>query len=89
MSALATANLATSLAHSSDVDAGERKARVCAGCHGVDGNSVNSQWPKLAGQHEAYLVKSMRAYRSGSRRDPVMGAMTKPLTDADIDNLAA
>jgi cytochrome c553 len=75
--------------HAGDPVAGQAKAAVCAGCHGMDGNSINGLWPKLAGQHEAYLMKSLKAFRSGERKEPTMNAMAKPLSDADIENLAA
>ena len=64
-------------------------ADTCAGCHGAAGISNNPLWPNLAGQKDAYLVKQMKAFRDGTRTDPMMSPMAKPLTDADIDNLAA
>ena len=42
-----------------DPDAGQEKAIVCAACHGQDGNSINPDWPSLAGQHEKYLILSL------------------------------
>lgn len=72
-----------------DAAAGKAKSPVCIGCHGPDGNSTNPIWPKLAGQHAAYLVKALKDFRRGTRKDPTMNAMAKPLTDADIENLAA
>ena len=72
-----------------DAAAGKTKAVVCSACHGIDGTSVNPLWPNLAGQHAAYLVKQMKAFRSGERKDPVMAPMAMPLSDADIDDLAA
>lgn len=72
-----------------DAGAGQAKSAVCAGCHGPDGNSVNPQWPKLAGQHAPYLVKALKDFKSGARKDPTMSAMAAPLSDADIENLAA
>ena len=72
-----------------DAAAGKTKAVVCSACHGIDGNSINPLWPKLAGQHAAYLAKQMKAFRSGERKDPVMAPMSVPLSDADIDDLAA
>lgn len=72
-----------------DAAAGKTKAAACASCHGVNGISANALWPNLAGQKEAYLVKQMKAFRDGTRSDPMMSPMAKPLTDADIDNLAA
>ncbi|MGB5340421.1 MAG: cytochrome c [Gammaproteobacteria bacterium] len=72
-----------------DVDAGKAKAATCAGCHGMAGISNNPLWPNLAGQQSGYLVKQMKAFRDGTRSDPMMSPMAKPLSDADIDNLAA
>ncbi|MDH3527333.1 MAG: cytochrome c [Gammaproteobacteria bacterium] len=72
-----------------DAAAGKTKAATCAGCHGVAGISANTLWPNLAGQQVGYLVKQMKAFRDGARSDPMMSPMAKPLSDADIDNLAA
>jgi len=71
------------------VSAGKAKSKICISCHGVDGNSTNPVWPKLAGQHSIYLAKALRDFRSGARKDSVMSAMAKPLSDDDIANLAA
>ena len=76
-------------AFAGDAAAGKTKAVVCSACHGVDGNSVNPLWPKLAGQHAAYLTKQMKAFRSGERKDPVMAPMAMPLSDADIEDISA
>ncbi|MGA7800630.1 MAG: cytochrome c [Gammaproteobacteria bacterium] len=72
-----------------DVAAGQAKAGTCAGCHGADGISVNPLWPNLAGQKEAYIIKQLKAFRDGVRTDPLMTPMAKPLSDADMENLAA
>ena len=72
-----------------DVEAGKAKAATCAGCHGAAGVSNNPLWPNLAGQQAGYLVKQMKDFRDGNRNDPMMSPMAKPLSDADIDNLAA
>ena len=72
-----------------DAAAGKAKAAVCAGCHGAAGISANPLWPNLAGQKDAYLAKQLKAFRDGTRTDPTMAPMAKPLSDADIDNLAA
>ena len=82
----ATAGLAQA---AGDAAAGKAKAAACAGCHGANGHSSNPMWPNLAGQHAAYLVKQLKAFRDGSRKDPTMNSMAKPLSDADIENLAA
>ncbi len=71
-----------------DAVAGKSKAASCAGCHGPAGIS-NPMWPNLAGQQEAYLAKQLKAFRDGTREDPMMSPMAKPLTDTDIENLAA
>jgi cytochrome c553 len=72
-----------------DAAAGKAKSVVCAACHGADGNSTNALWPNLAGQHAAYLVKQMKAFKSGERKDPVMSPMAAPLSEQDMENLAA
>lgn len=50
-----------------DVTAGKGKAAACAVCHGNDGNSPTNMFPKLAGQHESYLVKQLADFKSGDR----------------------
>jgi cytochrome c553 len=88
--AVALAGLAVSAqATAADAAAGQAKAAICAGCHGPAGISGNPLWPSLAGQKEAYLVKSLKDYRDGAREDVNMSAIAKTLSDADIDNLAA
>lgn len=67
------------------------KSEVCAACHGVDGNSSVGIWPKLAGQHENYIIKELKEFRKGDkggRNDPSMLAMTQGLSDEDIQELA-
>lgn len=78
----------TGVGHAADAMAGKQKAALCVACHGVAGNSTNGLWPKLAGQHQMYLVKTLRDFRSGVRKDASMNAMAKSLSDADIANLA-
>lgn len=72
-----------------NVEAGKAKSAICAGCHGRNGKANVLNYPHLAGQNAAYLEKQMKAFRSGERKDPIMGAMAKQLSDADIANLAA
>jgi len=83
---LVTANISMA---AGDAAAGKAKSATCAGCHGAAGVSANPMWPNLAGQKDAYMVKQMKAFRDGKRSDPMMSPMAKPLSDADIDNLAA
>jgi cytochrome c553 len=72
-----------------DAAAGARKAAACQACHGLDGLSKMPEAPHLAGQPQIYLERSLRAYRSGERRNEVMSLAAKPLSDADIRDLAA
>jgi cytochrome c553 len=81
---------ATSVAGgNADLAAGKAKAAACAGCHGANGVSVNPAWPSLAGQKKDYLIAALKAYRDGTRKNPVMAGMAKGLSDADVDILAA
>lgn len=81
--------LATPAVRAADVDAGRQKAALCAVCHGPQGLSLTPDAPHLAGQPALYLATQLRAYRSGVRRHEVMAVIAKPLTDDDIDQLAA
>ena len=74
---------------SADLVAGEARAKACIGCHGQEGVSTSPRWPKLAGQHEAYLVQQMQAFKAGERRDPIMKAIMGAFSDRDIENMAA
>jgi cytochrome c553 len=60
----------------------------CERCHGIDGNSTDPRFPMLAGQDEAYLVTALQAYAGNARNNSVMHAMSEPLTEADIANIA-
>jgi cytochrome c553 len=72
-----------------DAAAGKSKSAVCAACHGPSGVSAADMFPNLAGQKQAYISKQLKAFREGSRTDPLMSGMAKPLSDEDIENLAA
>ena len=72
-----------------DAAAGKAKAAACSACHGANGVSPSPIYPNLAGQHEQYLVKAIKAYKTGDRADPTMKAMVAPLSDSDIANLSA
>lgn len=75
--------------HAGDVAAGKTKSAACAGCHGADGNSINPIWPSLAGQHENYLVKQLKDFQSGARKEATMTAMAAPLSEQDVNDVAA
>lgn len=72
-----------------DAAAGKLKARACAVCHGPLGISVLPDAPHLAAQPERYLAIQLQAFRSGKRASEVMAVVARPLTDADIADLAA
>lgn len=73
-----------------DLGAGQRRAAVCFACHNPDGISKIPGTPHLAGQNRAYLEQALHAYRDGqTRQNATMNAMTKPLSDQDIANIAA
>lgn len=72
-----------------DAAAGKAKSAACAGCHGMDGNSANPLWPKLAGQHAGYLVKQLKDFKAGVRKDPTMSPMAMPLGEQDMEDMAA
>ena len=72
----------------SNIAAGKEKSASCAGCHGEDGNSQASNFPKLAGQHVSYLAKQMSAFKTGARKDAMMGPMVAGLSDQDMLDIA-
>lgn len=76
--------------HAADLEAGKAQgSSVCASCHGINGIGVADGFPNLAGQKAAYIDKTLKAFRDGSRKAPIMNNMAANLTDSDIENLAA
>lgn len=72
-----------------DLNAGSAKfGATCAACHGADGNSSVTQYPKLAQQHPEYLMKQLADFKAGKRVNAIMQPMAAPLTDADMRNIA-
>jgi cytochrome c553 len=80
---------AASGAFAADAAAGKAKAVVCAACHGAQGISANPIWPNLKGQKAAYIVKQLKAFKAGTRKDPLMGPQAAQLSEADMANVAA
>lgn len=68
---------------------GKDKSQVCVGCHMADGNSINPEWPKIAGQIPDYVVKQLLDFKSGKRVNPIMAPILKPLSEQDFSDLAA
>ena len=72
-----------------NVPAGKAKSAACTACHGKQGISSTPDYPNIAGQTEPYLIKSLREFRSGQRKDPSMNRIAAGLSDADIADLSA
>ncbi len=69
--------------------AGKKKAGTCAACHGDGNKTLNDTYPKLAGQYPEYLSKAMHEYKSGKRKNAIMGAQAQTLSEQDIADLSA
>ena len=82
---------ATGSAQAADLEAGKRLAEAnCASCHGKDGKSPSdATYPIIAGQHSDYLYKALVDYKTGARKNAIMGAMAKPLSKVDLENVSA
>lgn len=78
---------------SGDAGAGRTKSSMCAGCHNIAGYKTVFpavyHVPKIDGQHAAYIVSALRAYKSGERKHPSMRAIAAGLNDQDMADLAA
>jgi len=79
-----------------DAEAGKTKSLVCAACHGTDGNSAIPMNPKIAGQHQGYLVKQLQEFKLASqtggkegRNNAIMNAQAMNLSEQDMQDLAA
>ena len=73
-----------------DPAAGKAKAATCVACHGTDGNSVNPEWPKIAGQHAAYIAKQLKDFKAGKQRNnALMTGMVAGLSEQDMNDLGA
>lgn len=70
-------------------DPSETARTVCAACHGVDGNSTDPQYPKLAGMDQEYLMRQLKAFASGKRREETMAAIVAGIDPNDFPTLAA
>ena len=60
----------------------------CISCHGLNGNTVTSIWPNLAGQKAGYLQKQLLDYKSGKRKHPMMQVIASELTEQQIADVA-
>jgi len=78
-----------SFAAGGDPAKGKTLTQTCAACHSADGNSVSPIWPKLAGQHASYIVKQLNDFKEGRRVNAMMTPMVAPLSEQDMEDLAA
>ena len=76
-----------------DAVEGKKKTTMCIGCHGIDGYRTAYpkvyNVPKIGGQHTAYLVKALQAYKTGARSHPSMKGIAANLSTQDMEDLAA
>lgn len=89
LAVIACCLFAAGAAQAGNPEAGKEKSRTCAACHGPEGNSATGDFPRLAGQHYDYLVKSMRDYKSGKRKNAIMAPQVANLSQRDMEDLAA
>ncbi len=72
-----------------DIAAGKEKSQTCVACHGETGVSPTAQFPIIAGQYEDYLYQSLKDYKAGNRKNPIMAGIVAALNDQDMRDLAA
>lgn len=72
-----------------DAAAGATKAAACAACHGLDGNSADPLYPKLAGQHENYIARQLSLYKTGERQNAIMMGFASALSAQDMRDIGA
>jgi cytochrome c553 len=76
-----------------DAKAGEKKAAMCIGCHGIAGYQASfpevHKVPMIAGQGAKYIASALAAYKKGDRKHPTMRAIATSLSDQDVADLAA
>ena len=67
---------------------GKNVRALCIACHGVEGKTVNTEWPNLAGQNAAYLKAQLLAFKSGARVSPEMNLLMRDLSEEHIAAVA-
>ena len=70
------------------IEAGKARALTCTACHGAEGISVNPLWPNIAGQSANYTLAQLKAFKNGTRKDPLMSSQAMLLLDEDMRNLS-
>ena len=83
----------TPIAQAQDAKAGEKKAAMCIGCHGIPGYQASfpevHKVPMISGQNEKYIIAALAAYKKGERRHPSMRGIAESLSEQDKADLAA
>jgi cytochrome c553 len=87
--ASAEAPTATAALKPGDATAGQAKAAVCGACHGMDGNSTDPQYPRLAGQQESYIARQLTDFKNGTRQNPIMIGFASALSPQDMHDIGA
>ena len=91
--AMVMSGSATAPTPAGDAAAGAKLNSMCIGCHGIAGYKTAFpevySVPKIGGQHPAYIVKALQAYKSGDRNHPSMKGIAATLSDKDMADLAA
>lgn len=72
-----------------DSNSGKEVAKQCVACHGEDGNSPAPNFPRLAGQHEDYLLHALQSYKQGKRKNVIMAGIVAALSEEDMKNVSA
>jgi cytochrome c553 len=81
--------ISTSALPAGNPEAGATKATTCAACHGANGNSINPEWPSLAGLGADYIADQLKNFKDGKRANPVMMPMAASLTADDMADIGA
>jgi cytochrome c553 len=93
LAVLACAGSALAQAPAGDAKRGREKVQMCQGCHGIEGWRTAFpevyHVPRIGGQHAAYFVQALQAYKSGERSHPSMRGIAASLSDQDMADLAA
>lgn len=76
-------------AFKADPAKGQAAAAACVACHTADGSRGSPANPILQGQHPEYIVKQLKEFKSGKRKNPVMAGMAAPLSEDDMKHIAA
>jgi cytochrome c553 len=72
-----------------NVEKGKQKSITCAACHGQDGNSINPEWPSIAGQNVNYIMRSLHSFKDGGRQNVLMSSQVQTLDEQTMEDLAA